>query len=299
MKQLNLGVAVGVLLLFVSCSHESTKPDKGFKLGDETDYPSRLIDAHSHFSIEEDESESQPSIKMEQMYQNAKVVGAVVHLPQNRKKLARLKIKKDRKGLKLAICAAIVPGITVEVVEQGLKQSDYQCMKIYLGYIPKYANDPFYLGFYHLAEKYHVPVVFHTGDTYDKKAKIKYAEPLQIDEIAVQYPKVNFVLAHMGNPWVTTAAEVVYKNDNVFVDLSALMLGDVSKQNPEAVEELVIKPIRWFWLYVENPKKMMFGSDWPLMDVRPYVQAVMKAIPKEHWDDVFYKNAAELFKLEN
>ena len=171
-------------------------------------------------------------------------------------------------------------------------------MKVYLGYIPKYASDPFYHDFYRLAEKYQLPVVFHTGDTYDKKAKVKFAEPLQIDEIALQYPKVNFVLAHMGNPWIQSAAEVVYKNDNVFVDVSALMLGDVSKANPEALEELAIKPIRWFWLYVENPKKLMFGSDWPLMEVKPYIQAVMKAIPSEHWDAVFYKNAADLFKLD-
>jgi len=34
------------------------------------------------------------------------------------------------------------------------------------------------------------------------------------------------------------------------------------------------------------------------MDVKPYVEVVMRAIPREHWDDVFYKNAATLFKLE-
>lgn len=292
-------ILVSVMVLFLaSCNRSTLKDSDDLKTTDTPQYPSRIIDAHSHFSLEEKEPEPQPAASMEQMYRQANVIGAVVHLPQNREKLRKLKLKKERGSLKLAICAAIVPGEKVEVVEKGLKQGDYQCMKVYLGYIPMYATDSFYAGFYKLAEKYQVPVVFHTGDTYDKKAKVKFAEPLQIDEVAVQYPKVNFVLAHMGNPWITSAAEVVYKNDNVFVDLSALMLGDVSKQNPESVQELVIKPIRWFWLYVENPKKMMFGSDWPLMDVKPYVQAVMKAIPPEHWDAVFYKNAAELFKLE-
>lgn len=292
---------ISIVTFFTVLGCTTTWHQKGTGLihFDEALYPNRIIDAHSHFAIEDEVKESQqPSTQMEQMYQNANVVGAVVHLPLNPQKLKKLKIFREKSKIKWAICAPIVPTTLLATVEEGLKRHDYQCMKVYLGYVPRYALDPFYIAFYKLAEKYRVPVVFHTGDTYDKKAKVKYAEPLQIDEVALRFPKVNFVLAHMGNPWFSSAAEVVYKNDNVFVDLSALMLGDVSKANPEAVEELVTKPIRWFWFYVENPKKMMFGTDWPLMEVKPYVQAVMKAVPKEHWDEVFYKNAAELFGLD-
>jgi len=292
---------VSVLLFMVSCGHVTpTQPilNGNLKAKNNEPYPSIIIDAHSHFSNEGEPSESQPTEEMDKMYREANVVGAVIHMPRDPEKNKRVKINRGRARFNMAICAAVVPGETVKRVEQGLKNGDYQCLKVYLGYIPRYAADPFYLKFYALAEKYTVPVVFHTGDTYDKMAKVKYAEPLQIDEIAVKFPKVNFVIAHMGNPWIQSAAEVVYKNDNVYVDISALMLGDVSKATAESVEELAIKPIRWFWLYVENPKKMMFGSDWPLMDVKPYVEVVMRAIPREHWDDVFYKNAATLFKLE-
>ncbi len=291
----------GLASFFVlSCSHLDKKGSQTLTTEPtkfEQAYPNRIIDAHSHFSLDSSTELSQPTLEMQTMYRESNVQAAVVHLPKDKHKRKSLKVERAKSQLKLAVCAAVVPGESSSAVEQGIQRGDYQCMKVYLGYIPKYASDPFYHDFYRLAEKYQLPVVFHTGDTYDKKAKVKFAEPLQIDEIALQYPKVNFVLAHMGNPWIQSAAEVVYKNDNVFVDVSALMLGDVSKANPEALEELAIKPIRWFWLYVENPKKMMFGSDWPLMEVKPYVQAVMKAIPKEHWDDVFFKNAAEVFKL--
>ncbi|NBX67939.1 MAG: hypothetical protein EBR01_03120 [Proteobacteria bacterium] len=288
-------------LLVLSCGHTPSQIT-GNKVDTEIPsgaYPKRVIDAHSHFSFDQPDSEQQPRPEMEKAFEEANVFAAVIHLPKDRAKSQKLNIDRKRAKFKMAICAAIVPGEEYQRIEAGLQSGAFQCMKIYLGYIPRWAADPFYLKFYQLAEKYNVPVVFHTGDTYDKKAKVKYAEPLQIDEVALRFPKVNFVIAHMGNPWIQSAAEVVYKNDNVFVDISALMLGDVSKAKPEALEELAIKPIRWFWLFVENPKKMMFGSDWPLMSVRPYVEAVMKAIPKEHWDDVFYKNAAEVFKLDN
>ncbi len=285
-------------LLIISCGHVTPVPNLEKEYSEEN-YPKRVIDAHSHFSLEDDSGASQPTIEMLKMYREANVLGAVIHFPRNLEKSNRIKVDRARSDFKMALCAAIVPGQDIEKVEAGLKNKDYRCMKVYLGYVSKYAADPFYIPFYRLAEKYEVPVVFHTGDTYDKKAKIKYAEPLQVDEIALQFPKVNFVIAHMGNPWIQTAAEVVYKNDNVYVDISALMLGDVSKASPEALEELAIKPIHWFWLYVENPKKMMFGSDWPLMEVKPYVKAVMRAIPEQHWDDVFYLNAATLFKLDS
>ena len=161
----------------------------------------------------------------------------------------------------------------------------------------KWATDPFYKPFYRLAEKHKAVVVFHTGDTYEKDGHVKYADPLTIDEVATAYPKVKFLLAHVGNPWFQSAAEVVYKNENVFVDTSGLMLGDVSTRDPAVVDELMVKPLRWVFYYVENPKKFLFGTDWPLCEVGPYVEAVKKAIPKEHWRAVFYQNAADLFGL--
>lgn len=254
--------------------------------------PTRVIDAHAHW---DSTIKPQPSEAMKKEFAESNIIGAVVH--SSYKDKSPVNVAKDS-PVSFAVCAAIVPGTSAKEVEQGIKSGRYQCMKIYLAYIPKWSYDAFYRPFYRLAEKMGVPVVFHTGDPYDKMAMVKYADPLTVDEIAVQFPKVTFVIAHMGNPWVQTAAEVVYKNDNVYADTSALLLEDISKLPAETVEELVVKPIHWFYLYVENPKKILFGTDWPLLKIRPYVEAVQRAIPKEHWDDVFYNNAARVFKLK-
>ena len=42
--------------------------------------------------------------------------------------------------------------------------------------------------------------------------------PLLVDDVAVDNPDVKFVMAHFGNPWLIDAAEVIYKNDNVWAD---------------------------------------------------------------------------------
>ncbi|MNO69122.1 Amidohydrolase [compost metagenome] len=70
-----------------------------------------------------------------------------------------------------------------------------------------------------------MPVVFHTGDTYSERGSLKYAYPLTVDKMAVEHREVNFIMAHLGDPWVLDGAEVVYKNRNIIVGLSGLIVG--------------------------------------------------------------------------
>lgn len=291
MKQYCVILRVSIFgFLVVGCVHaprvgEERTPTSAFK----------VIDAHTHFHSIQTKNFHQPSPEMLKEFEEAGVVGAVVHLGGKE----RNGLTVNRKaGPRLAVCAAITPdSVKLTEVEKGIQDGFYQCMKIYLGYVAKYPADPFYTPYYKLAEKKGVPVVFHTGDTYDKMAKVKFADPLGVDEIAVTYPKVKFVIAHLGNPWFDSCAEVVYKNDNVYVDLSALVIDDISRMDAETLEELVIRPIRWVFKYVENPKKFMFATDYPLTKIKPYLEVIKKAIPKEHWEDVFYNNAVSVFKL--
>ena len=195
-------------------------------------------------------------------------------------------------------CVGTREKINVAEIEAGLKSGKYGCIKIYLGYVHQWAYSPNYEPAYKLAEKYKVPVVFHTGDTYSTKAKLKYADPLTIDEVAVDHPHVIFVIAHCGNPWIESAAEVAYKNPNVYLDGSAFMIGDLSKMTKEKLDETVVKPLHWIFTFVEDPTKLMFGTDWPLVNIAQYVAVFKQAIPKEHWKAVFHDNAVRVFKLK-
>src|SRR6185312_13818827 len=159
--------------------------------------------------------------------------------------------KQDLRANGVTHCAGISAHVDAKKLEAVLKSGKYGCIKIYLGYVHQWAYDKNYEPAYRLAEKYNVPVVFHTGDTYSTKAKLKYADPLTIDEVAVDHPKVTFVIAHCGNPWIESAAEVAYKNPNVYLDGSAFMIGDLTKESPEEVDHYVTKPLAWIFGYVE------------------------------------------------
>lgn len=201
----------------------------------------------------------------------------------------------DLGDLNVVHCVGLDAVVDESALEAELASGRYRCIKVYLGYVHQYAYDPAYEPAYRLAERFGVPVVFHTGDTDSRTAKLKYADPLTIDEVAVDHPNVTFVLAHAGNPWIQSAAEVAYKNSNVVIDGSAFLIGDLAAVPPEIVETQLVAPVRWLFEYVDDPTKLMFGTDWPLVRMAPYLRAFASAIPREHWQAVFHDNAARVY----
>ncbi|HEX7286637.1 MAG TPA: amidohydrolase family protein [Candidatus Angelobacter sp.] len=248
-----------------------------------------VIDAHTHTNFEESGA-GRPNLQdYLREWQQANVVGAVSHTSRAGK--GYVPDLSDR----VVFCFGIGNAVDLAAVENGLRTGRFGCIKIYLGYVYRYASDAAYAPLYKLAAKYDVPVVFHTGDTNSEKGKLKYADPLTIDEVAVDNPGVNFVIAHCGNPWIESAAEVAYKNHNVYLECSALLTGDLGDRSEQDVETYVVRPISWIFGYVEDPKKLMFGTDWPLTRIKPYADAYKRAIPQKYWRLVLHDNAANVF----
>jgi predicted TIM-barrel fold metal-dependent hydrolase len=147
---------------------------------------------------------------------------------------------------------------------------------------------------YDLAEEFGVPVMIHSGDTYSPKGKLKYAHPLEIDEVAVDHPGVKFVICHLGNPWLTDAMEVVYKNANVYADISGLMLGEFS----QAFEDYMSDEIEDVITYAGEPEKFLFGTDWPICSMKSYVEfAGRLKISDRDRQLLLSENTRRLFKL--
>ena len=183
-------------------------------------------------------------------------------------------------------------------VEDQLEDRRVVALKAYLGYVHHDPTDPGYVPYYRLAARYGIPMFFHTGDTYSPYAKLKYAHPLHIDEVAVDHPDVTFVMAHVGNPWTVDAAEVVYKNMNVWTDLSGLLVGpseDFTDEARAAARQDAIDRIRLAFRYAERPNRFVYGSDWPLAPMASYRDFIREAIPEDFHEMVFETNARVLF----
>lgn len=177
-------------------------------------------------------------------------------------------------------------------VEKLFEEKVIVGIKIFPGYHPVYPSDPRYVPFYKLAGTYKVPVIIHTGDTFGNEFLIKYAHPLDIDEIAVRFPQTTFVIAHLGNPWVRDAAELVSKNENVYADLSAFCIG-----RSKGSEDHIFQDIQYALSYTGNPGKFLYGSDWPLVDMGEYISLIKKIVPRKFHGKIFFDNAKKIFNL--
>jgi uncharacterized protein len=178
-------------------------------------------------------------------------------------------------------------------------------LKAYVGYLHYGPEHPNFVPYYKIAARYHLPVIVHTGDNWSTKAKVKYAHPLRMDEVAVDHPEVRFVLAHFGNPWLIDAAEVVFKNPNVWADLSGLFVGEAQQfqemidaaKVPDSVAGLAISDLKKAIGYVDDYKRFLYGSDWPLAPMVCYRKLIELIIPKAHRQQVFRTNAEHVFSL--
>ena len=181
----------------------------------------------------------------------------------------------------------------IAATDAALSEGVFKGLKIYLGYYPIFPSDKVYEPFYKLAQKHSVPVFFHTGDTFGANRFVKFAHPLNIDEVAVNFPDINLVLCHFGNPWCIDAAELVYKNPNVYADLSGFNIGHFKVKQES---KFLFKRIETALEYC-GYNKLLYGTDWPLVDMLDYFCLIKGILPRRERKNVFAKNAKKLFNL--
>jgi predicted TIM-barrel fold metal-dependent hydrolase len=176
-----------------------------------------------------------------------------------------------------------------------LSEARIRGLKLYPGYEYFYVHDPRMRVIYELAAEFGVPVMIHAGDTFDPKGKVKYAHPLEVDEVAVDFRDVTFVICHLGNPWVTDAMEVIYKNDNVVGDISGLTLGHFE----ERFEKYMLQQINEVLAFAGNPSKLLFGTDWPICDMSSYIRFVRNlSLSEDETELIFWRNTTRIFNLD-
>lgn len=168
-------------------------------------------------------------------------------------------------------------------------------LKLYPGYEPFYPYDKRCQVIYDLAMEFDVPVMFHTGDTYTPTGKVRFAHPLNIDDVAVDNPTMKIVICHIGNPWIRDCMEVVYKNPNVYTDVSRLTLGDFN----EKFERFMRNQVKEMLTYAGEPRYMLYGTDWPICNMRSYLKFMKELkLPAASMEKIMWRNAAELFKID-
>ena len=186
---------------------------------------------------------------------------------------------------------------TYDFIERHLQRETCVGVKLYPGYNHLYISDEIYTPVYELTQRYEKSVAVHTGDTLFPIAKLKYCHPLTLDEVAASFPKVQFVMCHLGNPWLVDAAAVISKNPNVAADLSGLFVGVLDVPAFFCERAGYIKHISTWLAYMGDYDRLMFGTDWPIANIQNYIDFTSRLIPEKHHEKVFSDNAGRIYGL--
>jgi hypothetical protein len=83
-------------------------------------------------------------------------------------------------------------------------------------------DDPRLVPVYEYLQKHNLPLTMHMGTTYARNAPVEMGRPIHVEPIALKYPDLTMVMAHMGHPWYEECVIVARKQPNVFCEVSAL-----------------------------------------------------------------------------
>ena len=121
---------------------------------------------------------------------------------------------------------------------------------------------PMYAGFdprdarceavYRYCEERGVPILFHSGTTFNRAAPLEFTRPWLFDEVAIAHPELRMVLAHVGHPFMEECLVVIRKHPHVYADISALYY----------------RPWQFYTMLIAAQEyhvthKLLFGTDYP------------------------------------
>lgn len=126
-------------------------------------------------------------------------------------------------------------GVKMAPLYQNIHPTDERCLELY-----------------RYCVKHGLPILFHAGTSFISGTYLDYSRPVHFDAVAVKFPDLRMVLAHLGHPWEGETIAVIRRHANVYADISALYYRPWQFYNS----------MRLLMEYGAQGK-VLFGSDFP------------------------------------
>jgi len=142
--------------------------------------------------------------------------------------------------------------IAIEELKKAVEELGLKGLKLIPHLIEMNSNDRAIYPLYEVAQELGIPVLLHTGTQFHTGTKLKYCRPIDLDEVAVDFPHLTIIAAHFGFPWYWETIAVAQRNPNVFFNIA----GWAPKHIPKDVISYINGPLK---------TKALLGSDYPLL----------------------------------
>lgn len=181
----------------------------------------------------------------------------------------------------------------MHAVQNDLDSGVYKGLKILLSFRKRHLNDKIIYPFLEIAQKNHFPVLIHTGwpPPGTNKPVLSYANPVHLDEVAIAFPGVNFIIAHMGFPFSDIALALATQFRNVYMDIS-----NMTYMAPYRLKELILRAKD-----IIGTRKILFGSDGTSPELIEVAVDSFKAVDylnKDDIENIMGLNAMRLLNLK-
>lgn len=133
-------------------------------------------------------------------------------------------------------------------------------LSMYAGFRP---DDPLLDPLWTYAQTHNLPVLLHTGTTFISQAPLECTLPRHLDAVAIRFPDVKIVLAHLGHPYEGECVAVIRKHPNLYADVSALHYRPF-----QLYHSLMLVQEYGVW------DKVIFGTDYPFTTVNATVDGL-------------------------
>lgn len=163
----------------------------------------------------------------------------------------------------------------------------FRGVKLYPTYQHFHPNDARLYPLYAACQELGLPVMVHTGSSIFPGAKMKYGDPLFLDDVAVDFPELNLLIVHGGRGfWYDRAAFLTELHSNLYLEVSGLPPKNL---------------LKYFPTLPKIAHKVIFGSDFP---GNPGIKANMESIAelplsREAVDGILGGNAARILHLDH
>lgn len=153
-------------------------------------------------------------------------------------------------------------------------------VKLHPSYQFFYPNEARLYPLYAKAQELRVPIIYHIGTSIFKGTKLKYCDPIHLDDIAVDFPDLTLIMAHSGRGfWYNDCFALSRLHKNLYMDVTGLPPQNLLTYFPELEK---------------NSEKVLFGSDWPTIPtgIKRNVETIQSLpLSDRAIEAILYKNA--------
>jgi predicted TIM-barrel fold metal-dependent hydrolase len=151
----------------------------------------------------------------------------------------------------------------LEEMERSAQDLDLRGVKVGPLYQGTSPLDPRMMRIFAQASALGLPVLLHQGAVFVTSGRLADANPILLDDVALAFPELKIIVAHMGHPWVAETAVVMRRHPNVFADIAAMY------HRPSILMRALAAAKEYGVL-----QKVLFGTDFPIGTVEKTISQV-------------------------